>query len=62
MNPKEEIKKEVKNMYDIAMGVLIDTYAENKTFFTQAEFEAHQAKILMLTHAKSKLDELASKV
>jgi hypothetical protein len=58
----KEIKKEVKNMYDIAMGVLIDTYAANGQFFTQAEFEAHQAKILMLTHAKSKLDEIANKL
>jgi hypothetical protein len=59
---EKELKKEIKNMYDIAMGVLIDTYAANQTFFTQEEFEAHQAKILMLTHAKSKLDELASKI
>lgn len=49
-------------MYNIAMGGFMELIAENKRFFTQKEFEEHYVKITMLTHAKSKLDEIARKI
>lgn len=56
------LKKEIQNMYNIAMGGFMDAYASNKRFFTQKEFEANYVKITNLTHSKGKLDALANQI
>ena len=49
--------KDLKYMYDVAMGSLIDKYASNAKFFTQKEFEENRGEIFLLTNANSKLTE-----
>lgn len=49
--------KDLKYMYNVAMGSLIDKHASNGKFFTQKEFEANKGEIFLLTNANSKLTE-----
>jgi hypothetical protein len=59
----EALKKEIKEIYNLSMGNLMDRYAvKHKRFFTQKEFEDNQGKILLLTHSKSKLDSIAKNI